>query len=183
MRTSITVAITVLVTLAVVGVFSVATSITGKTKVVTVTTIGRPSAAAGYVIAGVVDGSTLRLNNGQMLGLRDVDSPEPDKECYGDESRRALERLAQPGTTAWVLAGSSVERGTAVSGYVVVDGVFLNVELARQGAVAPYFGEQAGSFSRVILRAAREAFDGRQGLWSCPGAHLDPHKPVETGRA
>lgn len=183
MRTAIIVVVTVLVTLAAVAVLVAVTSLTGEIQIVTVTTTERPSGSKGYIIEGVVNGSVLTLENGNTLRLQDVDSPKPGIDCYGNEARRALEQLAHPGATAWVLPNSPV--GTAsTSVYVVVDGLFLNVELARQGAVAPYFPERPGDFSSAILMAAREALDERRGMWgSCPDARLDPNKPIETGPA
>ncbi len=179
------VVVTVFVTLAVVAVLLSVTSLTGETQVVTITTTEGPSGSKGYVIEGVVTGSVLKLENGDALRLRDVASPRPGIDCYGAEARRALEQLAQPGATAWVLPGSMVEdRSDDFAAYVVVDGVFLNVELATQGAVAPYFPRRPGSFSRAILTASRKAFDDGRGMWGeCPVARLDPTKPIETGPA
>ena len=121
------------------------------------------------------------------MRLVQIDAPELGGECYGDESKDVLARLAPSGSELRLERDPRLDerdRHGRLLRYAVVDGTNLNVELVRLGAAAPYFyrGEQ-GRHARRLLAAARAARSGRRGLWgACPGPRLRPGRQVATGR-
>lgn len=148
-------------------------------------TDGIPSGSISRVVVSTVDGSTLRLTSGDELRLLQVDSPGLS-ECYGEEAKSELNRLAPEGATVYIIADDELgeeSQSGVLDGYAVVDGFFLNVELAKRGAVAPYFqGGREGLFADALLSAAMTARRQRQGMWGkCPQAKLDPPVGAMTG--
>ena len=132
------------------------------------------------------DGDTILLSDGRRVRLVQVDAPELGRECHGDASAAALERLAPPGTELRLERDprlDDVDRHRRLLRYAYADGSNLNVEVVRLGAAAPYFyrGER-GRYARRLVAAAREARAERRGLWgACPGTRLRPERQVETG--
>ena len=148
--------------------------------------------AAELVEAGtvdrVVDGDTLRLEDGRRVRLVQVDAPEAESECYGRRATRALAGLAPPGTDVELerdAALDDVDDGGRLLRYVVVGGRNVNLALVERGAAAPnFFRGGRGRHAAALLAAAREARAQRRGLWgACPGARLEPALGSLTGRA
>jgi endonuclease YncB( thermonuclease family) len=143
-------------------------------------------ARTGATVARVVDGDTIRLEDGTRVRLVQIDAPEADlRECYAARATRALERLVPVGTEVELEADPALDdrdRFGRVLRYVLRDGTNVNLELVRAGAAAPYFfrGDR-GRYADDLLDAAEEARDERRGLWgACPGAQLDAARALAT---
>jgi micrococcal nuclease len=139
-------------------------------------------------VATVVDGDTVRLEDGRRIRLVQIDAPEERSECYGREATRALVALAPRGTRVELVRDPALddedESGRLLR-YLVVEGENVNLTLVERGAAAPYFFRNArGRYATDLLDAAREARAERRGLWgACPGARLEPGLGSVTGRA
>jgi endonuclease YncB( thermonuclease family) len=148
---------------------------------------GRPAAPSGSgVVERVVDGDTVDLRDGRTVRLVQIDAPEMGRECGADAARDALVRLAPPGSSVRLAADPSLDqtdRFGRLLRYLIRGGVNLNLELVREGAVAPYFytGDE-GRLADRLLAAARAARSARSGLWgACPGTPLEPTRNVDPG--
>ena len=138
-------------------------------------------------VAAVVDGDTLRLDDGRVVRLVQIDAPEPrDRECYGADATAALLELAPEGTEVTLVRDGvldSVDRFDRLLRYVFVGARNLNLELVREGAAAPYFFDgDRGRYADRLLDAAEEARDAGTGLWgACPEAELVPERELDAG--
>ena len=138
-------------------------------------------------VAEVVDGDTLRLDDGRLVRLVQIDAPEPrDRECYGADATAALLELAPEGTEVTLVRDGvldSVDRFDRLLRYVFVGARNLNLELVREGAAAPYFFDgDRGRYADRLLDAAEEARDEGTGLWgACPEAELVPERELDAG--
>lgn len=138
-------------------------------------------------VAEVIDGDTLRLEDGRRLRLVQIDAPEvPDRECYGADAAAALLRLAPAGTEVTLLRDpvlDGVDRFDRLLRYVLVGAKNLNVELVREGAAAPYFfGGDRGRYADRLLDAAEDARERGAGLWgACSGTVLEPERALMSG--
>lgn len=138
-------------------------------------------------VAQVIDGDTLRLDDGRRVRLVQIDAPEvPDRECYGADAAAALLRLAPAGTEVTLLRDpvlDGVDRFDRLLRYVLVGAKNLNVELVREGAAAPYFfAGDRGRFADRLLDAAEDARERGAGLWgACAGTALEPERALSTG--
>ena len=117
-----------------------------------------------------------------------IDAPELETDCYGQPARRALVRLASPGTRV------TLERDPALDPtdrygrplrYIAVGGRDVGLALVAEGAAEPYFfRNERGRHAAELLRAAKRARAERRGLWgACPGARLEPGLGSVTGPA
>jgi len=138
-------------------------------------------------VAEVIDGDTLRLDDGRHVRLVQIDAPEPrDRECYGADATAALVELAPEGTEVTLVRDGSldnVDRFDRLLRYVFVGGRNLNIELVREGAAAPYFFDgDRGRYAVRLLDEAEDAREGGAGLWgACPETELVPEREVDTG--
>lgn len=138
---------------------------------------GAPSAdprpSAGGLVALVADGDTLRLRDGRVVRLLQIDAPERAGGCYGRQATALLRRLAPPGARVRLERDAGLDARDAYGRllrYVRVNGRNLNIELVRRGAARPYFFRgRRGRYAGVLLRAARQARQGRRGLWAACG--------------
>ena len=138
------------------------------------------------VVARVVDGDTLDLENGVRVRLVQIDSPEVGEgECFADEATRALAKLVPPGTRVQLEADpllDDVDRYGRQLRYVWRGRTNVNLTLVRDGAASVWFYDGArGRYARSLLAAAADARRARRGLWeACAGASLDPLHAVQT---
>ena len=148
---------------------------------------GGDSPTTGARVDSVRDGDTILLADGVRVRLLQVDAPELQDECWGQEAAAALARLVRRGAELRLEADhrlDEVDRHGRLLRYAHAGGRNVNVELVRLGAAAPYFyrGEH-GRYAAELLDAARAARAARRGLWgACPRTALRPARAIETGR-
>lgn len=136
----------------------------------------------------VVDGDTLRLTDGRVVRLVQIDAPEARSDCYGRDATRALIDAAPNGTRVTLErdpALDAVDPYDRLLRYVLVGGRNVNVQLVARGAAAPYFfRNERGRYANALLDAARDARSAGRGLWgACPRARLEPGLGSVTGPA
>ena len=147
----------------------------------------QPSRTTSAVVAYVIDGDTIKLENGFRVRLLQIDAPEPGGgECFSRAAGRELRRLLPAGTRVTLESDPPldlVDRYSRLLRYVHLNGVNLNVELVRRGAATVWFyrGER-GRYATALLNAARGSRSLRLGIWgSCPRAVWNPFAAAETG--
>ena len=117
-----------------------------------------------------------------------IDAPELETDCYGQAARRALLRLASPGTRVTLErdpALDAIDRYGRLLRYVAAGGRDVGIALVSEGAAEPYFfRNERGRHAAELLRAAKRARAQRSGLWdACPSARLEPGLGSVTGPA
>ncbi len=136
------------------------------------------------VVERVVDGDTLDVvigGNHERVRLFAIHTPAiahpagdgrpaNPAECFGDEARRFTESLLPVGAEVR-LARDVVPRDDygRLLAYVYLagdDGVFVNLELARQGYAQPLTIEPNDTFATTIVDAAVSAERSEVGLWN-----------------
>jgi micrococcal nuclease len=142
---------------------------------------GPPSTAAPgeAVVERVVDGDTIDVDIGgreERVRLIGIDTPETKDEgepvgCYGPEATALTELLIPPRTA--VRLERDVEArddyGRLLAYVHRTDGLFVNVELARQGAATVLSIRPNTAYAGVIAAAVDEASRADRGLWgACP---------------
>jgi micrococcal nuclease len=146
---------------------------------------GTDTGGSHATVGHVSDGDTIVLAEGRHVRLVQLDAPEREGECYGQEATRVLTRLLPEGTRVELESDQALDRtdrfGRTLA-YVRKDGVDVNLELVRQGAAAPYFfhGDR-GRYAAQFLQAAEQAKRDHRGLWAaCPRTVLDPLHAVDA---
>jgi micrococcal nuclease len=126
-----------------------------------------------------VDGDTIDVDIGgheERVRLIGIDTPETKDEdapvqCYGPEASALTELLLPPGTA--VRLERDVEArddyGRLLAYVHRADGLFVNLELARQGAATVLSIRPNTAYAEVIARSVDEARRAGRGLWgACP---------------
>jgi micrococcal nuclease len=117
----------------------------------------------------VVDGDTLRTNDDERVRLLNIDTPEPtQRECWADEATARLESLLPPGTEIRLVYDQErFDRygRTLAHVYRLDDGVWVNRQLALDGAAYPYVLKPNDMRYETIRSAADEARAAHRGLW------------------
>ncbi|MCI0571198.1 MAG: thermonuclease family protein [Myxococcaceae bacterium] len=121
------------------------------------------------VVAEVVDGDTVRLEDGHVVRYLLVDTPEVGKageECLGTEARE-LNRMLVEGREVSLSYGEACEdRYGRLLAYVSVSGREVNALLVERGLGCVLFIPPAGSAQRAAYEALEEqAREARRGLW------------------
>lgn len=116
-----------------------------------------------YDISGipmyVTDGDTIRIGDARIR-LYGIDAPETDQ-AYGDESTSMLEYLI--GNSSVDVEVVDIDRYGRYIGKIYVDGVYLNLEMVKQGC-AWYYYDYADD--RDLEEAELEARRYYRGLWA-----------------
>ncbi len=127
------------------------------------------------VIDHVVDGDTVDVRIGgrtervRLIGINTPETKDPRRpvECYGPEAS-ALTALLLPAGTGVRLERDAEARddyGRLLAYVRRSDGLFVNLELARQGAAVVLSIRPNTANAAVIAAAADEARRARRGLW------------------
>jgi endonuclease YncB( thermonuclease family) len=140
------------------------------------------------LVAYVVDGDTISLEDGRRVRLLQIDTPELGSgECYSRAARTALLNLLPLRSRVSLEVDpllDRVDRYGRLLRYIWRAGTNINLELVREGAATPYFyrGDR-GRYAQALLAAARHAKATKRGLWrACPSTPLDPYRQATTGR-
>ena len=136
-------------------------------------------AAGGAVVERIVDGDTIDVDIGgrdERIRLIGIDTPETKDEnspveCYGPEATALTELLVPPGTAVRLERDLEArdDYGRLLAYVHRSDGLFVNLELARQGAATVLSIRPNTAYADVIADAVDDARRAGRGLWSaCP---------------
>jgi endonuclease YncB( thermonuclease family) len=134
-------------------------------------------------IARVIDGDTVRLDDGRTVRLVGVSAPElnPERsrrgivEPFAREAKAALERLVR-GRSVILRAGETPrDRFNRVLAHLVTaDGVWVQGALLREGAVMVYTFPDNRALADEMLALEEEARRAERGLWGFAETRVQP---------
>jgi endonuclease YncB( thermonuclease family) len=130
------------------------------------------------VVSRVIDGDTIRLDNGDRVRLVQIDAPEDKGECYGKKAGKVLRQLLPDGTEIRLESDprlDDVDKYGRLLRYVFVRDNNINLVLVKKGAASVwYFDGDRGRYAKKLLHAAERASRERRGAWGACEAELDP---------
>jgi endonuclease YncB( thermonuclease family) len=136
------------------------------------------------LVANVIDGDTLDLDNGDRIRLVQIDAPEGKGECYGKKAGRVLRQLLPVSTEIRLEADPNlddVDRYGRLLRYVFNGEQNVSLVLVQKGAASVwYFNGDKGRYAKELLRAAKRASTARRGAWGACEAKLDPMRAFRT---
>jgi micrococcal nuclease len=139
------------------------------------------------IVSRVRDGDTIELEDGDVVRLVQIDTPELSQdECYARRARALLARLLPVGTRVRVEADPRLDRVDAYGrrlAYVFKGDLNVNLELVARGAAGAWFYDRdRGRYAKALVAAERRARAERRGIWKrCPGTRVDFSAPLDTG--
>jgi endonuclease YncB( thermonuclease family) len=129
------------------------------------------------LVARIIDGDTLELDNGERVRLVQIDAPETKGECYAQKSTQALRTLLPAGTEVRIVRDRRLDNRDQYDRllrYVVKGKRIVNLELVRRGAASVWFyrGER-GRLATRLVRAVDTARAQKRGAWGACIASTD----------
>ena len=140
------------------------------------TPVASAAAADTCAIDRVIDGDTVRCEDGRRVRLIGIDAPESDQEPFGAAAREALERLAPTDTKLELrLDVVPTDRYGRTLAYLHTrDGIFINVALVAAGYAVPLPIPPNVAHATAIHDAAHAARSAGAGLWGQAGFACPP---------
>ncbi len=115
----------------------------------------------------VSDGDTLKLSDGKTFRLYGVNAPEV-KEPYYQEAKSFTQNLVLEKEISFEQEENyKVDKFGRMLGYVIVNGVNLNIELVRNGLARVVLYEKRAKikYQDELLSAENEARENKVGVW------------------
>jgi endonuclease YncB( thermonuclease family) len=143
-------------------------------------------AQAELSVTSIIDGDTIKLNNGTTIRLLQIDTPElRSNECYATEAQKLLAKLLNRSGKVTLTTDPSLDEKDKYGRllrYLFIGKKNINLEMIRLGAAAPYFyRKERGMYAEQMLKAAESAKLNQLGFWSkCPGTKLNPNYALST---
>lgn len=138
-------------------------------------TLGRMEALPRAEVVRIIDGDTIEIKAGgtvERCRLLGIDCPElkgePEKTFYGREAAWATYNLLA-GESVWYETDPKIPRDTfgrmLIFAYRAPDGLFVNVELLRQG-YARIYKDYENPNAAMFQQAEARAREAMKGLWN-----------------
>jgi len=124
-----------------------------------------------FKVAHVVDGDTIKLENGQVVRYIGIDTPEtvdPRKpvQCFGKEASNKNNELVEGKEVKLVKDVSETDKYGRILRYVYIGDIFVNEYLVRNGFAHSYSYPPDIKFQDQFRKAEGEARNNKRGLWA-----------------
>ncbi len=129
-----------------------------------------PTVMETAVVIKVVDGDTIKLDNGKTVRYIGIDTPEihnPNKkiECFGQEAAAENTRLLMGKQITLIKDTSETDRYGRILRYVYLDGIFINELLVKNGYARAITYPPDTKFEENFKKAEMAAQEQKLGLW------------------
>ena len=116
------------------------------------------------LVARVIDGDTIELQDGRRVRYLGIDTPETDEYYYTEATAKNRELVE--GKIVELQSGKrDQDKYDRLLRYVYIDGVFVNAELVAQGYATAYIFDPNERFSQVLVQLEQYAKMKNKGLW------------------
>jgi len=136
-----------------------------------------------FRVMNVIDGDTIKLDNGQVVRYIGIDAPEtvhPSKpvQCFGKEASEKNTELVEGKEVKLVKDISETDRYGRLLRYVYIDNMFVNDYLVRNGYANASSYPPDIKHQDQFKEAEKEARDNKRGLWADDACKEVEAKPV-----
>jgi len=124
-----------------------------------------------FKVIKVIDGDTIKLENGEVVRYIGIDTPEtvhPSKgvQCFGREASNKNKELVEGKLVRLEKDVTDRDKYGRLLRYVWVGNLFVNDYLVRQGYAYVYTYPPDVKYSEQFVQAQREARESNRGLWA-----------------
>lgn len=116
-------------------------------------------------VVRVIDGDTVELLDGRLLRYIGINAPEKGNP-YSVESKESNQRMVEGRDIKVVYDVEKEDHYGRLLGYAYSDGVFINLELIRNGLAESYIIEPNDKHEAEFKLAELDAKQERRGIWS-----------------
>ncbi len=122
-------------------------------------------------VTNVVDGDTIKLDNGKVVRYIGIDTPEtvhPSKpvQCFGKEASAKNKELVEGKEVTLVKDVSETDKYGRILRYVYVGDIFINDYLVRNGYANSSSYPPDIKYQEQFRKAEEEARNNKRGLWA-----------------
>jgi micrococcal nuclease len=137
-----------------------------------------------FKVVNVVDGDTIKLENGDVVRYIGIDAPEtvhPSKpvQCFGKEASDKNEELVEGKEVRLVKDISETDKYGRLLRYVYIDDIFVNDYLVRNGFANSSSYPPDVKYQDQFKQAEEEARNNKRGLWADDACKVD-QKPTAS---
>lgn len=123
-------------------------------------------------VSEVIDGDTIRLDNGQKVRYIGVNTPETHRtdkitRAMGERARAYNESLVLGKTVRLEFDVQEKDRFGRTLAYVYIDGLFVNAELVSSGYASASPFKPNTKYASLFKKLEQEARYNKKGLWQC----------------
>lgn len=127
------------------------------------------AAAEQGIVARVIDGDTLVLENNERARLIGIDTPEKGQKCF-EEAKSRLEQLVLGKSVLMVKDVSERDKYGRLVRFVYLNGFLVNLALVEEGLARSFEFEPDTSLASLFREAETGASSGKKGcLWADSG--------------
>ena len=124
-----------------------------------------------FRVMKVIDGDTIKLENGEVVRYVGIDTPEtvhPSKpvQCFGKEASNKNKELVEGKMVRLEKDITDRDKYGRLLRYVWVGDLFVNDYLTRQGYAYAYTYPPDVKYSEQFIQAQQEARENNRGLWA-----------------
>jgi len=116
-------------------------------------------------VARVIDGDTVELRSGESVRLLGIDAPEKNQ-YYHDDATKRLRQLVEGKKVVLEKDVNNRDRYGRLLRYVYVDGLFVNLEMVKEGYAALFTTPKNVKYLNEFQKAENEAKEKGIGVWS-----------------
>ncbi|MFN3384587.1 MAG: thermonuclease family protein [Archaeoglobaceae archaeon] len=116
------------------------------------------------LVVEVIDGDTVKLENGELVRLLGINAPEKGQRFY-EEAKNRLEDLVKGKEVLMEKDVRDRDKYGRLLRYVYVNGTFVNVLMVKEGLAYAYIVEKL-QYEDELRKAEEEAKSLKLGIWS-----------------
>jgi micrococcal nuclease len=118
-----------------------------------------------FEVAQVIDGDTIKLENGQKVRLIGINTPESGHPYYSEATEKLKELIGDSKVTLKKDVENTDQYGRLLR-YVYVNDTFVNLEIVKAGLATAYEFEPNAKHSRDFEEAEYQARNAKLGIWT-----------------
>jgi len=126
-------------------------------------------------VTEVIDGDTVRLENGKLLRYIGIDTPETrlkknglfvlDPQPFSQEAKEYNRLLVENKYIRIEFDTEKTDRYKRLLGYCFIDNIFVNAALVKEGFAVLYTRPPNLKYTNLFLSSQRQAQKDKKGLW------------------
>jgi len=129
-----------------------------------VSTITPKSETTSAIVSNVIDGDTVKLQNGEKVRLLGINTPEMGQPYY-EEATNRLKELIEGKTVRLEKDVEDKDQYGRLLRHIYIDDTFVNLEMVREGYANVYIIPPNTKYSYEFEKAEEEAKNAERGIW------------------
>lgn len=122
------------------------------------------SETTSAIVSNVIDGDTVKLQNGEKVRLLGINTPEMGQPYY-EEATNRLKELIEGKTVRLEKDVEDKDQYGRLLRHIYINDTFVNLEMVREGYANVYIRPPNTKYSYEFEKAEEEAKNAERGIW------------------